>query len=70
MLVTTFNETKARIIQGRYRDGQMVIYQSDIYAFNTLESSRDNVPLFMAYMASEPVGDTMHMQAVEQERGE
>ncbi|KAL3487397.1 hypothetical protein BJX62DRAFT_213729 [Aspergillus germanicus] len=70
MLVTTFNETKARIIQGHYCDGQMVICKSDIYDFNTLESRQDNVSLFLAYMASEPVWDTMHMQAVEQKRGE
>jgi hypothetical protein len=45
----------------------MVVYQSDIYAFNTLDICRENVPLFMAYMASEPVEYTMHMHPVEED---
>ncbi|KAL3460933.1 hypothetical protein BJX64DRAFT_289871 [Aspergillus heterothallicus] len=62
MLISCFNGTKARIIQAHYQTGQMIVFKSDIYAFNSPESREDNVPLFLAYFASEPAGNTRHMR--------
>jgi hypothetical protein len=44
----------------------MVVHRSRIYEFNSPEARDEHVPLFMAYMASEPVWTTKHLQPVDE----
>ncbi|KAJ0425055.1 hypothetical protein BJY00DRAFT_275774, partial [Aspergillus carlsbadensis] len=65
MLITTFAEARARITQAYYADGELVVLQSEIYAFNSPEARAKNVPLFLGYMASEPVGETRFLSSLD-----
>jgi hypothetical protein len=66
MLITAFAGTKARILQAHYTEGELVVSKSDTFAFDSPEARREDVPLFLAYMPSEPVGDTRHLPVLEE----
>ncbi|KAL3487406.1 hypothetical protein BJX62DRAFT_241108 [Aspergillus germanicus] len=66
MVITTFAGNKSRILQAHYTEGGLVVLESDFFAFDSPEARREHVPLFLAYMSSEPVGDTRRLPALEE----
>ncbi|KAL2839362.1 hypothetical protein BJY01DRAFT_250542 [Aspergillus pseudoustus] len=58
ILVSCFNECKARILQAHLRETHLVIYKSRLYDFSNPKNREESLPLFLAYMSSESVGTT------------
>lgn len=59
MVISCMNGFAARIIEGHYNEGKLVLYKSELFDFAT-EGYRDaNVELFLLYLGSQPVGDTV-----------
>lgn len=59
MLISSMNGFAARIVQGHYSEGKLVLYKSDLFYFNTAGYREANIELFLRYLGSEPVGDTV-----------
>ncbi|KAL2870545.1 uncharacterized protein BJX67DRAFT_370071 [Aspergillus lucknowensis] len=57
-IISCMNGFKARILQAHFWYGELIIYKSWLYDFSTPEERGVNVPLFLRYLASRPVGDT------------
>ncbi|KAL3460923.1 hypothetical protein BJX64DRAFT_289859 [Aspergillus heterothallicus] len=58
MVISCFEGHKARILQAHLTDCNLVVYKSRLYDFNTPKSRDESLPLFIAYMAGQPVGTT------------
>ncbi|KAJ0420987.1 hypothetical protein BJY00DRAFT_312652 [Aspergillus carlsbadensis] len=70
VLISCFNGSKARIVQTQFSNNEMVVHRGRIYDFTSPQARSDSVPLFMAYMSSQPIGTTRHLQPVEEEEGD
>ncbi|KAL5341023.1 hypothetical protein BJX70DRAFT_396082 [Aspergillus crustosus] len=57
--ISCMNGLEARVIQAHFMKGELVIYKSRLLEFSELRSRAANVPLFLTYLAAEPVGDTV-----------
>jgi hypothetical protein len=58
MVISCMNGFAARITEGHFSEGKLILYKSPLYYFDT-DGYRDaNVELFLLYLASESVGDT------------
>ncbi|KAJ0425038.1 hypothetical protein BJY00DRAFT_308923 [Aspergillus carlsbadensis] len=58
MVISCFPDHRARILQAHLTDCDFIIRKSSPYDFSNPESREENLPLFLAYMASVPVGST------------
>ncbi|KAL2796615.1 hypothetical protein BJX66DRAFT_335859 [Aspergillus keveii] len=58
MVISCFKNHSARILQAYLTDCDLIIGQSSLYDFSNPKSRAENLPLFLTYMASEPVGTT------------
>ncbi|KAL4883181.1 hypothetical protein BJY04DRAFT_216481 [Aspergillus karnatakaensis] len=57
--ISCMNGREARLLQAFFLQEELVIYKSGLLNFSIEKSMSVNVPLFMLYLASEPVGDTI-----------
>ncbi|KAL4941983.1 hypothetical protein BDV06DRAFT_222607 [Aspergillus oleicola] len=57
--VSCMNEFAARVLQAHYSEGQLIIFKSKFYFFDNPTKRDDNINLFVLYLASEPVGNTV-----------
>lgn len=48
----------ARIVHAYLKNDELVVCKSDLHDFGNREPRETNLPLFLRYMASQPVGDT------------
>jgi hypothetical protein len=58
MVISCFKNHSARILQAHLTDCDLIIGKSALYDFSNPVSREENLPLFLAYVASEPVGTT------------
>ncbi|KAL3441872.1 hypothetical protein BJX65DRAFT_313411 [Aspergillus insuetus] len=58
MVISCFKNHSARKLQACLTDYDLIIGKSSLYDFSNPKSRAENLPLFLAYMASQPVGTT------------
>ncbi|KAL4921313.1 hypothetical protein BDW62DRAFT_219470 [Aspergillus aurantiobrunneus] len=58
-VVSCMDGCAARIIQAHYSQGRLIVYKSRLYYFNDPHLRQSYVDLFLLYLASEPVGNTV-----------
>jgi hypothetical protein len=58
LLFSFFGNHHARIIQAHFDDDRIAILKSPLYDCSTKEQLNASLPVFMRWMANEPVGDT------------
>ncbi|EAW12124.1 uncharacterized protein ACLA_060830 [Aspergillus clavatus NRRL 1] len=63
MVFSLLGDRKARILQAYNNSEGIMIRKSSTYSFSSPVEAKRNVDLFMQFMASEPVGDTFHLQS-------
>ncbi|KAL4786609.1 hypothetical protein BJX76DRAFT_354972 [Aspergillus varians] len=61
-LISVFDQYKARIVQAHMVEDGLMILQSQLYDFSTPEKRKENIPIFLCYMACEPIGDTENLR--------
>ncbi|RAL16042.1 uncharacterized protein BO97DRAFT_403210 [Aspergillus homomorphus CBS 101889] len=57
-MISCMRQRKARILQAHFDGEDLVIRKSGLYDFSTRDLREKNIPLFLLYMASRPIGDT------------
>ncbi|RAH85516.1 hypothetical protein BO86DRAFT_159337 [Aspergillus japonicus CBS 114.51] len=57
-MISCMRQRQARILQAHFNGEDLVIRKSHLYDFSTRELREKNIPLFLLYMASRPIGDT------------
>lgn len=58
MVISCMNGFAARITEGHFSEGKLILYKSPLHYFDTEGYREANVELFLLYLASEPVGVT------------
>ncbi|KAL4966171.1 uncharacterized protein BDV14DRAFT_199304 [Aspergillus stella-maris] len=58
-MVSCMNEFTARVSQAYYSEEELIVFKSKLYHFDDKHKREDHINLFMLYLASEPVGDTV-----------
>ncbi|KAL4800861.1 hypothetical protein BDV19DRAFT_383881 [Aspergillus venezuelensis] len=58
-VVSCMNEFAARVLQAYYSENELIVFKSKLYHFDDKHKRDDYINLFMLYLASEPVGDTV-----------
>ncbi|KAL5341039.1 hypothetical protein BJX70DRAFT_396097 [Aspergillus crustosus] len=61
MVVSSFADCKARILQGFMTDTGPVIYNTGLYDFNDQENRDDHLQKCLGYMTSTPIGNTQQL---------
>lgn len=59
MVFSFIGEKKGRILQAHFSYNGLVIRKSKLYDFSTAEKAKPHIELFLQYMASDTVGDTI-----------
>jgi hypothetical protein len=62
MVISCFHGTRARVVQAHYDNDQLFIRKSDLYPLNSPEARQRNIPILLAYLSSEPTGDTKNIE--------
>ncbi|KAL3489024.1 hypothetical protein BJX62DRAFT_239493 [Aspergillus germanicus] len=61
MVISCFHGTRARVVQAHYDNDQLFIHKSDLTPLNSPEARQRNIPILLAYLSSQPTGDTRHI---------